>query len=197
MDRLEFTGADQLVELGLADIEHAAQFDWCRAGDRPSQVFERLGGVELAFEASGISHGGQDVAGCDIRIEHLLIGACFDVGFDGQLVEKFQEIDVERINVMEPNGNYRMVISNRARSIGPIAYNKPFGYPGGSRPGIIFFNDEGTENGGLTFSGKTENGKFKSGLHFSFERFLQNRLREEFDFFATPLRIVERHKKKG
>ncbi|HVF45154.1 MAG TPA: ribosome biogenesis GTPase Der [Pyrinomonadaceae bacterium] len=36
----------------------------------------------------------------------------------------------------------------------------------------------------------------KPGMHFSFERFLQNRLREEFDFFATPLRIVERHKKK-
>ena len=36
----------------------------------------------------------------------------------------------------------------------------------------------------------------KPGLHFSYERFLQNRLREEFDFFATPLRIVERHKKK-
>ncbi len=36
----------------------------------------------------------------------------------------------------------------------------------------------------------------KGGLHFSFERFLQNRLREEFDFFATPLRIIERHKKR-
>ena len=37
----------------------------------------------------------------------------------------------------------------------------------------------------------------KPGLHFSYERYLQNRLREEFDFFATPLRIVERHKSKG
>ncbi|HYY94447.1 MAG TPA: ribosome biogenesis GTPase Der, partial [Pyrinomonadaceae bacterium] len=37
----------------------------------------------------------------------------------------------------------------------------------------------------------------KPGLHFSFERFLRNRLREEFDFFATPLRIIERHKKRG
>jgi GTP-binding protein len=35
----------------------------------------------------------------------------------------------------------------------------------------------------------------KHGLHFSYERYLQNRLREEFDFFATPLRIVERHKR--
>jgi GTP-binding protein len=34
----------------------------------------------------------------------------------------------------------------------------------------------------------------KAGLHFSYERYLQNRLREEFDFFASPLRIVERHR---
>lgn len=37
----------------------------------------------------------------------------------------------------------------------------------------------------------------KPGLHFSYVRHLQNRLREQFDFFATPLRIVERHKKRG
>ena len=36
----------------------------------------------------------------------------------------------------------------------------------------------------------------KAGLHFSYERYLQNRLCEEFDFFATPLRIVEKHKQK-
>jgi GTP-binding protein len=35
----------------------------------------------------------------------------------------------------------------------------------------------------------------KAGLHFSYERYLQNRLREEFDFFATPLRIIQKHKK--
>jgi GTP-binding protein len=34
----------------------------------------------------------------------------------------------------------------------------------------------------------------KAGLHFSYLRYLQNRLREEFDFFATPIRIVEKHK---
>ena len=37
----------------------------------------------------------------------------------------------------------------------------------------------------------------KPGLHFSYQRHVQNRLREEFDFFATPLRIVERHKKRN
>ena len=34
----------------------------------------------------------------------------------------------------------------------------------------------------------------KAGLHFSFLRHLENRLREEFDFFASPIKFVERHK---
>ena len=37
----------------------------------------------------------------------------------------------------------------------------------------------------------------RPGLHFSYERYLLNRLREEFDFFASPLRIIERHKKRS
>jgi GTP-binding protein len=34
----------------------------------------------------------------------------------------------------------------------------------------------------------------KPGLHFSYLRYIENRLREEFDFFATPVRLKERHK---
>ena len=85
---------------------------------------------------------------------------------------KFTEIDAERINIVEPNGMYRMVISNRPRSIGPIYKGKPFGYPGGTRPGIIFFNDEGTENGGLTFVGsRGADGKVSASTHMSFDQF--------------------------
>ncbi|HEY2866339.1 MAG TPA: ribosome biogenesis GTPase Der [Pyrinomonadaceae bacterium] len=36
----------------------------------------------------------------------------------------------------------------------------------------------------------------RPGLHFSYLRYIENRLREAFDFFATPIRQVERHKKK-
>ncbi len=36
----------------------------------------------------------------------------------------------------------------------------------------------------------------KAGLHFSYLRYVENRLRESFDFFATPIRLVERHKEK-
>lgn len=91
--------------------------------------------------------------------------------------EKFTEIDVERINVMEPDGKYRMVISNRPRSIGPIYKGKPFGYDGGTRPGIIFFNDEGTENGGLTFTGKRNgDGRVQASTHMSFDQFNQDQV---------------------
>jgi hypothetical protein len=91
--------------------------------------------------------------------------------------EKFTEIDVERINVVEPDGKYRMVISNRPRSIGPIYKGQPFGYAGGTRPGIIFFNDEGTENGGLTFTGKQGvDGKIQASTHMSFDQFNQDQV---------------------
>ncbi|HEY3139332.1 MAG TPA: ribosome biogenesis GTPase Der [Blastocatellia bacterium] len=35
----------------------------------------------------------------------------------------------------------------------------------------------------------------KAKLHFSYERYLENRLREEFGFFATPIRIKQRRRK--
>jgi GTP-binding protein len=34
----------------------------------------------------------------------------------------------------------------------------------------------------------------KAGLHFSYTRYVENRLREEFEFFGTPIKLVERHK---
>lgn len=90
---------------------------------------------------------------------------------------KFTEIDAERINIVEPNGMYRMVISNRPRSIGPIYKGKPFGYKGGNRPGIIFFNDEGTENGGLTFVGSRKaDGSYTASTHMSFDQFNEDQV---------------------
>jgi len=90
---------------------------------------------------------------------------------------KFTEINVERINVVEPDGTPRLVISNRARSIGPIHKEKPFGYPGGTRPGLIFFNDEGTENGGLTFAGRRgADGKYQATTSMSFDQFDQDQV---------------------
>lgn len=108
----------------------------------------------------------------------LLLGTISVTAFrQSSQKQRFTEIDVERINVVEKNGNLRMVISNRERSIGPIYKGKPFGYPGGTRPGIIFFNDEGTENGGLTFSGQSNaDGTYRSSSGLSFDQFNQDQV---------------------
>jgi GTP-binding protein len=34
----------------------------------------------------------------------------------------------------------------------------------------------------------------RAKLHFSYERYLINRLRESFDFFATPVRVIQKHR---
>ncbi len=88
----------------------------------------------------------------------------------------FPEIDAERINIVEKDGRVRMVIANRERSPGPIYKGKSFGYPGGTRAGMIFYNDEGTEDGGLIFQGKTENGRYTAYGHLSFDQYGQDQV---------------------
>jgi hypothetical protein len=88
--------------------------------------------------------------------------------------QRFSEIDVERINVLEKDGSVRLVISNKERSTGPIQRGQPFAYPGGTRAGLIFFNDEGTECGGLIFSGKREDGKVTAVGSLTFDQYEQD-----------------------
>jgi hypothetical protein len=88
-----------------------------------------------------------------------------------------QELDVQRINLVEPDGTLRMVISDKAHFPGAIIRGKDYPHP---RPqaGMLFYNDEGTENGGLVFSGhKDRNGKIiDSGGSLTFDKYEQDQL---------------------
>jgi hypothetical protein len=108
----------------------------------------------------------------------ILLGLVSVAAFTRQGTKtKFDEIDVERINIVERNGNLRLVLSNSDRSPPPIYKGRPFGYAGGGRPGMIFFNDEGSENGGLTFTGRRlPNGTVTSSGHLSFDQFDQDQV---------------------
>jgi GTPase len=61
---------------------------------------------------------------------------------------------------------------------------------GGSRLHVQYITQIGIRP--PTFVVFTSGGK--AGLHFSFLRHLENQMRAEFDLFATPIRIIERHK---
>jgi hypothetical protein len=91
---------------------------------------------------------------------------------------KFGEIDVQRINIREPDGTIRMVLSNTAASPGIYWRNVERPHPSGRRgAGMLFFNDEGTENGGLTFSGqRTPEGNVSGGGHLSFDQYEQDQV---------------------
>ncbi len=92
--------------------------------------------------------------------------------------QSFGEIDVERINVREPDGTLRFVLSNRASFPGLIARGTEHAHPGrANMAGMLFFNDEGTENGGLIWNGQTRaDGRMSSGTSLTFDRYEQDQV---------------------
>ncbi|OWW23492.1 hypothetical protein B4Q04_20040 [Zobellia sp. OII3] len=72
--------------------------------------------------------------------------------------KKFDEITVERINIIEPNGDLKMVISNQSKQHSGM-FNGEMLFGERERPaGIIFFNEEQDEVGGILFQGNKKDG---------------------------------------
>ena len=82
--------------------------------------------------------------------------------------QKFEEIDVERINVVEKDGKLKLVISNSARQHPGAVDGKLIPREQGRAAGMIFFNERGDEIGGLTFTGDTGKGQYSS---LTFDKF--------------------------
>ena len=76
--------------------------------------------------------------------------------------QNFEEINVERINIIENDGKLRMVISNEARQHPGIINGKIIERSGPRPPGLIFFNHLGDEMGGLIFGDNGQIGHFGS-----------------------------------
>lgn len=88
----------------------------------------------------------------------------------------FEEIDVQRLNLREPDGTLRYVLSSSARFPGAIIRGEEYEHP---RPqaGMLFYNDEGSEVGGLIFAGGTDGqGNVRSGGSLTFDRYEQDQI---------------------
>lgn len=104
----------------------------------------------------------------------VLIVAALMMGATSQRSASFDVIDAQRVNIREPDGTLRLAISNRTLFPGAIIHNKELPHP---RPmaGMLFFNDEGTENGGLIYNGSLDkDGKASSGMSLTFDRYQQD-----------------------
>jgi hypothetical protein len=85
-----------------------------------------------------------------------------------QKPNEFDEINVRRINIVEPDGKPRVIISSRALMPGLYWAGKEYKHPTRDDGGFLFFNDNGDEVGGMTFANRKsgDNNSVHSGLLF-------------------------------
>ena len=91
---------------------------------------------------------------------------------------KLDELTVGRLNVVEPDGRLRMIISSRTRFPGAFSRGKEIARPDRrDLAGILFVDDEGNENGGLVQKGLTDKaGKIDAALSMTFDRYRQDQM---------------------
>jgi hypothetical protein len=83
------------------------------------------------------------------------------------------EVNVERINVVDADGTLRMVISNKDRMHPGVMDGVVIDRP---RPvaGMLFFNDQGDEVGGLTYTGRDADGVRRANAGLMFDQLKQD-----------------------
>jgi hypothetical protein len=85
------------------------------------------------------------------------------------------EITVERINVVDGNRTLRLIITNKDRF--PLATSiDGRTVPRQAEPsaGLLFFNDEGIEDGGLTFMGRRRGSTVRADARLMFDQYQQD-----------------------
>ena len=87
----------------------------------------------------------------------------------------FDRIRAHRIDLVEPDGTERLIRSNRKDYPGSFFHGKEVARPDRSdSAGLLFINDEGTEDGGLIYGGLSKDGKPQSFGHLSFDQYDQD-----------------------
>jgi hypothetical protein len=109
-------------------------------------------------------------------VSSLVFALILFSSFDGKERNvNYDEITTKRINLVGEDGSLRMVISNENRQHSGRMNGKDLEKR--ERPaGIIFFNTEGDECGGLIYKSKTENGVTKSGMSFTMDQYKEDQV---------------------
>ncbi|HKC17451.1 MAG TPA: hypothetical protein VKC11_12175 [Steroidobacteraceae bacterium] len=104
-----------------------------------------------------------------------ILGVLLLHGLQHSSRQSLEQLTVQRINIVEPDGTLRLVISNHAELPGIIVHGKERAF---ARPqaGMIFYNDEASEDGGLIFGGHLNSkGEVEdSGGSLSFDKYGAN-----------------------
>lgn len=103
-----------------------------------------------------------------IKVYALLMTVLFTVmAFSGftQSAQKqnFEEITAKRIKIVDSNGKFRVLMGAELK--------------GNNSAGLLFFNEDGHENGALFYSGKRDkDGKIDAGSRFTMDQFKSDQI---------------------
>jgi hypothetical protein len=101
-------------------------------------------------------------------------------GFTRQDQARFTEIDAERLNIVGPGGVPVLVLANRERIPGPVIDGRE--YPRAVADGrdllsgMIFYNEQGDEVGGLIYNGIVRDSGYSAVGHLSLDQWKQNQV---------------------
>jgi hypothetical protein len=116
-----------------------------------------------------------------VALSTVLAGVAVTRASSGPTTVSMDTIDVHRINLREKDGTLRMVIANSDEMPGLYLKGKEYPHPARRGAGILFFNDEGTENGGFGFGGaRGADGKVDSGGQIAFDQYEQDQVIDIF-----------------
>lgn len=92
----------------------------------------------------------------------------------------FEEITVQKLTLVEPDGTTRLVLANNAKLPGAVFHGRAYAHEArkaDGTAGMIFYDAEGTESGGLTFAGRRRaDGSLVRDGHLSFDAYGQDEL---------------------
>lgn len=118
----------------------------------------------------------------------VVVGVLVSGAVQGVGPGRFTTLDVERINVREPDGTLRLTISNRHSFPEIPVRGEEVPHPNRDTAGMLFINDEGTEVGGLTWGGYEIDGRRFSAGSLTFDGYEQDQTVQLMGYQNGPAR---------
>ena len=112
-------------------------------------------------------------------VSSLVLLTVLSAALRGSQPERFEEIDVQRINIVESDGRVKMVITNQERFPDGVMDGRTFERTE-KYPGIVFYNSDGDESGGLTFRTLRLPDGVEANASLNFDQYKQDRTLQLF-----------------
>ncbi|RBL88236.1 hypothetical protein [Chitinophaga flava] len=108
-------------------------------------------------------------------ISSVLIFAFISYGFRRtEQPDIIKSLRAEKIDIVEPDGTVKLSLFNSGHLPPGVVNGKKLPRQGEGESGLMFYNTEGEECGGLVYAGKGKDGKGRNELSLTFDKYKQD-----------------------